>query len=298
MKPPLLSRRQFLPLFLGSTFVSVPLACAKVSRSKTDDGSLLTQKNPGVKGFKVYDSLLYPQKPTNIGLEPIRLTGEGFWKGGDRSVPYEPACRETARKADSSRKFVIDIEHWPVDVRNAPQDHVKVTIDKILQAIAWMKSENPKLQIGVYGFPPMRDYWSPVSKNAGRIAQWQTANEFLRPIAKQADFLAPSIYTFYPDVEGWITYATANIAQAKRFGKPVLPVLWTRYHVSNRFLRHQFIPGSFWRQQLETVRSAADGVILWDWYADSKSKSKALDTTQEWWNETIAFVKKLQSVKK
>jgi hypothetical protein len=59
---------------------------------------------------------------------------------------------------------------------------------------------------------------------------WQ-ANDAVAPIAAQADVLFPSIYTFYPDENGWQTYAIAQIKEARRIGpgKPVYVFLWPQF---------------------------------------------------------------------
>lgn len=240
--------------------------------------------------FTVYDALIYSDKP-EIGMTPILVTGRGYSKqeGGE---PDEESCRQLAREAAQKySKFVINIERWNLDTRRASKAEVQTNVEKILQVIRWMKSERPKLQIGFYGAPPHRDYWTPVRNNVGGIVDWQKANDDLKPIADAVDFIAPSLYTFYDDVDGWVKYAKANIAEAQRFGKPVLPFLWARYHVSNRQSKLKFLPGDYWKTQLQTVReSGAQGVILWDWFGFTGSSARSLDTNQDWWKETMKFI--------
>lgn len=280
----IIPRRQFLTLMVGSALL--PSACTSTNQSTAS-------AVPPAANFTVYDSLLYPQKPS-AGLKPIIVSGNSFWKDKDRTVPYESACRQAAREAaEKVSKFVIDIEHWPINYQKTSKAEVQETMQKVIQIIAWMKSEAPKLGIGVYAFPPIRDYWTPVRQLPGSMSSWREQNEFLRPVAEKADFLAPSLYTFYDDIPGWIKYANASIVEAQRFGKPVYPFLWTRYHVSNKKLKFSFIPGDFWRTQLQTIRaSGAQGVVLWDWYADSHPATGVLDTSQDWWKETVSFLKR------
>ncbi|KAM3097248.1 hypothetical protein ACKFKG_08535 [Phormidesmis sp. 146-35] len=249
--------------------------------------------------FKVFDSLLYPDKPS-IGMEKIWVTHLGFWRNyKDQSSPDEAACRQLARTAvqQGNRYFVVNIEHWPFDIRTASTADVQKTMQKIIQVIDWMKSERPSLKIGVYGFPPIRDYWVPLAKDANRSTKWQAANEFLRPLTAKVDFIAPSLYTFYTDQDAWAAYARANIAEAQRFGKPVLPFLWPRYHMSNRLLAYSYIPGDFWLKQLQTVRSTgAQGAILWDWNGFSRPASTALNPQDSWWQKTIKFIRQSSKV--
>lgn len=232
---------------------------------------------------------MYGGKP-DIGMTPILVTGRGYSKPKS-SEPDEAACRQLAREtSEKFSKMVIDIEQWPLDSRRASKEEVQESMDKIIRIIRWMKSERPKLKLGFYGSPPHRDYWGPLRGNAQVIKAWKDANDVLKPIADATDFLCPSLYTFYDDVPGWVRYANANIEEAQRFGKPVHPFLWCRYHVSNRLRTNQFIEGDYWRTQLETVRdSGVDGVVLWDWFGFDRSKPNAIDTTQGWWQETVKF---------
>jgi hypothetical protein len=286
-----LSRRKFLTLAAGSAVMSH--ACAKSSAS----APLFPLGKPAAK-FTVYDHLIYLKRPSIDVMQPIAMAGNDVWQGSDRSVPYEPACRRAARNAAKKGlfKLVLDIEHWPTNYAISSKPEVEETMRKIIQIMTWMRSEVPKLELGVYGFPPLREYWTPVrAKSLRELNTWRSLNEFLRPLADEADFITPSLYTFYEDVPGWITYASANIIEAQRFGKPVFPFLWPRYHLSNAKLKVDFIPGRFWATQLQTVRnSGVQGVVLWDWDATTRSATKGvLDPSLEWWQETVKFTQRL-----
>lgn len=284
-------QRRFLRRYLGLLFLFALLLGILMSRSNAPS-ALQNVSYARAPNFRVYDSLFYPNKP-QIGMTPIMVTGRGYWKGTDYSKPDEAACRKLAREVTAQKFswFVVDIENWETDIRKVPKEEVRETIEKMRLVVRWMKSERPGLKVGVYGLPPIRDYWTPVQGKSDAIAAWKAANEFFKPLAQDVDFIAPSLYTFYNDVNGWKTYALANIAEAKRFGKPVLPFLWARYHPSNRLSKLQFISGDYWRTQLETVRnSGVEGVILWDWSGFS-DPPQAIDTNADWWKETTAFVK-------
>ncbi|NDJ18722.1 hypothetical protein [Myxacorys almedinensis] len=277
--PSLWNRRQFLTLLGGSALL--PSACQKVESRPAQRAA----------SFTIFDGLIYDQKP-NAGLKPIRVDDRGFWKNkDDRSQPDREACQQNARAAAGQfSHFVIDIEHWKVNINQDPKAEVQQSIDKLLQVIEWMREAAPSLKLGVYSIPPIRDYWTPVRNLPGGRSGWRTANQFLKPIADASDFLAPSLYTFYTDIPGWVTYASANIEEAQQFGKPVYPFLWCRYHISNRERRNQFIAGDYWRTQLETVRDrGANGLVLWDWAGHDEPRTNVLDTQQAWWQETVKF---------
>lgn len=272
------NRRQFLALLGGTALL--PSACQSVESRPVRRAS----------SFTIFDALIYGQKP-NVGLIPIRVDDRGFWKNNDRSTPDREACQNTARAAVGKfSHFVIDIEHWKVGRWSAPDEEITANIKKLVQVIEWMREAAPSLKYSVYSIPPMRDYWTPVRNHPASMAGWRQVNQFLKPIADAADFITPSLYTFYEDVPGWVKYASANIEEAQQFGKPVYPFLWCRYHASNRQRKNQFIEGDYWRTQLKTVRDrGVNGVILWDWFGHDNPRTNVLDTQQAWWQETVKF---------
>ncbi|MBD1846002.1 hypothetical protein H6F89_21820 [Cyanobacteria bacterium FACHB-63] len=284
-----LGRRNFLGLLAGSAIVSACNAQSKNSQVQAQSTSAIKL----AKNFQIYDSLMYREKP-DLGLPKVQIYGGAFWQKGDqaRQIPVEKAVRDQAQYAATHfDRFVIDIEHWPLDIRKDSPEAVQASMQKIIQIYDWMKDEVPKLSIGMYAFPPIRDYWTPARPTPAGMGAWRRANEFLRPLASRVDFLAPSLYTFYDNPRGWEVYAKANIIEAQQFGKPITPVLWCRFHVSNKKLRGIFIPDSFWLTQLQTVRnSGMEGVILWD--SNSKPGSR-FDPEWDWWQTTLKFAKTL-----
>src|SRR5690606_4651448 len=151
----------------------------------------------------------------------------------ERSMPDEQRVRRMAnRVADAGQMAVLNIEHWPVDIRSNSPAVVAETIGKFQQIIEWAKDERPDLVIGSYGEVPIRDYWAPTDyfsalegvaeldalgigryewhkghqggwwrnrliQTQPKYEAWQQANEFLRPLAESVDVLFPSLYTFY-----------------------------------------------------------------------------------------------------
>ncbi|MBW4441696.1 MAG: hypothetical protein KME10_10755 [Plectolyngbya sp. WJT66-NPBG17] len=275
-----LNRRNFFLLALGGSAFALPAAIPQANRRSN------TPKATPKAKFEIYDALVYKNKPS-LDLPLIGTNGGEYWKDSRRETPDEAACRGFARYImQGTKRIVIDIEHWNYDIRKAPEAEVKETMRKVIQIVDWMKNETPAITIGMYPFPPITDYWTPVANPLG-IGAWQKANEFLHPISERVDFIAPEIYAYYDDRDGWLKFATANLAESLKFGKKVVPIVWPRYHVSNDKLKYQMLPGDYWQLQLKTVReSGVDGLILWDWEPDT-----TLDPSWDWWQETIKFVK-------
>lgn len=273
-----INRRRLLFLAAGGAAVALPSAIAQSFRQTS-----LSKADPKAS-FQIYDSLVYKQRPS-LNLLPIRTNGGEYWKNNDRTKPDEAACRNFARNLKDTGRVIVDIEHWDYDIRKASESNVRETMNKVIQIVDWMKDEVPQLEIGLYPFPPVTDYWTPVTNPIG-IGDWKKANDFLRPVAEHVDFIAPEIYTYFDDRTNWLKFAQASLAEAVRIGKRTMPIVWPRYHVSNDKLKYQMLPGDFWQLQLKTVReSGVDGLILWDWEPET-----ALNPTWGWWKETVKFV--------
>jgi hypothetical protein len=145
---------------------------------------------------------------------------------------------------------------------------------------------------------PLRDNWSPVKNDPEMMKKWREANDYLKPLADSLDVICPSIYAFFPDRAEWVTYAKANIEEAKRManGKPVYVFLWPKYHNSNKENGQKFIEGDFWKLQLETVyNSGVAGVIIWDSRLVVNNKTDSVwNPERECWKETVMFMERIK----
>jgi hypothetical protein len=150
--------------------------------------------------------------------------------------------------------------------------------DKLIEIVRWAREVRPDLRQGIYSMAPARSYWAPVElyfqpnnpTYRRRFDDWKRTNDSLRPLATELDFICPSIYTFYRDTDGWVgrndefwfAYAEANIAEAKRYGKQVIPFVSPRLWA---------VPGnppislSFYEQQIRFTLQHADGIVSFDW---------------------------------
>jgi hypothetical protein len=255
------------------------------------------------KKFRVFDSMLFTEKPNlgKLGFESILTTDREFFAGTypnyDTTKGDEAATRRLARRlALEKRPLVIDIEHWPVDVRGTGEEVVEANIKKLTQIVDWVRAERPDVKVGFYGLPPLSDYWTPVGhltaiekgarneKAEADFQAWQAANQRLKGLAEKVDFVCPSLYTFYDDPDGWKKYARANIEEARKYAKPVYPFLWMEYHDSNAKLKGQVLPADYWKMELETCRELADGVVIWGGF------QRRWNPLTAWWKVTVQFM--------
>lgn len=247
--------------------------------------------------FILYDAMKYSGKPDLApqGIAPTKIFYHSdLWAGAtETDSPYKTAIEACAGGAisagvTSAIPLQLDIEKWVLDIRASQMDSVTSGVGKMTQAIAWFKSAAPFLNVGIYAYAPLRDYWAPVAGPQAAIDSWHAANDLVQPMADAVDTLYPSLYTFYDDQPGWVTYAEANIAEAQRLahGKRVLPFIWPQYHDSAPpELRGTFLPADYWTLQLQTIKGAGcQGAVIWG------HSGYAWDDAREWWTATLAFL--------
>lgn len=258
-------------------------------------GSAIAAELPVLKpNFQARDATRFKENPnlSTFGLKNIVVAYEtSLWPaGGNKAEPdvnyiannYIPKIR-----SQNPDVVVIDIEHWPFkSTMTAAQ--ITANITKFKKIVSVFRREMPNTKIGFYLIMPERNWLAPCGdpkKVASRTTAWHARNMKLQPLADAVDIIFPSLYTFYEDAKSqacWSKYAIANINEAKSYGKPVWPFLWMKYHTTGNL-----IPASFWRQQLETVYTHADGLAIWSMAASTDKWS----FTAPWWVETAAFLK-------
>jgi hypothetical protein len=247
--------------------------------------------------FIVFDGTLYKDKPSleAYHVRPITVLYEARLFVANQlpaAMPPETIVRSLAYELRSSPEpVVLDIERWPLKGDGLA---VQSTVGKFLSVLSWVKGEAPSVPFGIYGTVPVPDYWRAIRDPASAEFQsWQQDNDRLEGVSDRVDALFPSIYTFYTDRQGWVNYAIAQIAEAKRKakGKPVYAFLWPQYHESNRVLGLRPLDPDYWELQLNTVYQHADGVVIWGGWGDSGPES--WNEEAPWWQVTKRFMRRL-----
>ncbi|MCY2951767.1 MAG: hypothetical protein NTU53_07285 [Planctomycetota bacterium] len=270
--------------------------------------------------FRVFDCTYFTNKPDlkSLGIEDICVAAGSFFYlldkpggGYDWTKPNQAATRQVARRASDLHQILcIDIEHLPEEPRRDPPADVQNTLNIYTQILAWLRSERPDLKLGFYASFPRRDYWTPVNylqalDHRGdpwwdkqfpefeiKYKQWQAANDLYKSLADKSDYIFPSIYTFNDNPTLWPHYAKANILEAKRYNKPVIPFIWMDYHNSTSLIG-QKLPSDFWLLQLTTCRKYADGLVIWGgvhYQKDQKPTNEPFSDSAPWWPPTKQFL--------
>ena len=259
---------------------------------------------PGVEGgsqrpFVVFDGTLYKNKPSlePYHVRPITLLYESRLFVANQpadAIPSEAIVRSLAYELRNlSEPAVLDIERWPL---KGDIHAVQSTVAKFLSVLSWAKGEAPNVRFGLYGTVPVPDYWRAIRDPASEeFRSWQQDNDRLEAVSDRVDAFFPSIYTFYPDRQGWVTYAIAQIAEARRKanGKPVYAFLMPLYHESNRLLGLQPLDPDYWELQLNTAAQHADGLVIWGGWGAHGPES--WNEEAPWWQVTKRFMKRLEA---
>lgn len=272
--------------------------------SATSNASGQSHIESAQKPFPIFDATLYANKPdlSAHGLRPIMLVYAGTlgdqWHKQSNQLPNIDSVKVVAREAEAKGyPVIIDIEHWAL--KGAPES-INDNLKKYMTVLEWFKKSAPSLSVGYYGIPPLRDYWRAIKDRASQdYRSWTSENDAISPLTSAVDNFYPSLYTFYPDQDGWRKYAIAQIEEARRYGsgKPVYVFLWPQYHDSNRILGGRYLPEDYWQLELETAKQYADGIVIWGGWNIKSNRPAKWDDNAPWWKITKEFMKHTQSSK-
>ena len=239
--------------------------------------------------FVMLDAMLFTNKPDTkqYGFEPLDNMGNvyKFWSGDINGDPDEVLTKQTAAGASTNINY-INIEHLPSRYQNTIQEQEDSLI-KLVNVFKWIHQANPHVRVGIYSIIPQREYWRVPNR------QWEHRNNLYKELGDEVDVIFPSLYTFYDDQQGWVEYAKKNIKEARKYGKPVYAFIWPQYHDSNATLGGQYIPGDYWRLQLDTLADIADGIVIWGGWQEDWATSTSETDPDNWWYQTLDFMQSL-----
>lgn len=245
--------------------------------------------DPPSGDFKLFEILSYKNRGEvgEVGFHDLKIHYEGsmFDSKTDIGLPNRSNVQFLARSSPGIA--VLDIERW---ADKHTWELTSEDVHKHLTVLNWYRDFMPAThKVGYYSIVPVRNYFGAVAgEGSAKFSQWQRWNDITKPIADAVDFLMPSIYTFdkFRNQTQWVKYAKAQIMEARRLApdKPVYGVIWPHYHASGK----EEIDGQFWRLQLDTMRTYADGLVIWDDF--TKNKGVDFSTQRVWWGVTRDFV--------
>lgn len=234
--------------------------------------------------FSVIDATLYTGKPDMhaLGVRSIQTTNPGqWWKAAPDMSQKDAVLMNAALSGDAP--VVLDME-LPLPANR------QLYVD----LLSWMRLGGNTAPLAYYSILPIRNYWGSLgASDSPAYKAWQAQNDTMQPLVASVAALYPSLYTFYDNPTDWVTYALANIAEARRMagGKPVYPFLWPQYHNSAPAdLRFQYIDSAYWEVQLQTVYEHADGLVIWGGWDYANDRSATWDDNAAWWLATKRLI--------
>lgn len=238
--------------------------------------------------FKLFENLFFSGEPPDFqlfGFDHLTIASPHVL-GHD--VPQADQVRKALALPRTNQYMAVDIEHWPLTGTDADS-----SIAKYLATLSAIRQAEPNLKLGLYNVLPVADYWRAVGAQGGdALSSWKSRNtEIASALIPHVDVLFPSVYTPYSDKDAWVTYAQANIKEARRIsqGKPVYCFLWPQFPKTLAFL-----PGDFWYAELATCRKFADGIVIWGTSAPGPTyRPMRWDENAEWWQATLKFIREL-----
>jgi hypothetical protein len=250
--------------------------------------------------FVVFNSLFFENQPdmASFGMKPIHVVDRGI--RAPNASPTGPADLEMVRKYAQSlprdgAPIVLDFEQFDLTKGDAEAQAGTAKLRQILQTF---RKGAPDRKLGFYTYVPLNDYWRVVGPPKDEIyTGWQKNNDRAAArLEKGVDAIYPSLYTYYEDEKHRVTYATAQICEARRLSsKPVYVFIWPHYHPNGALkAAPREIAGPYWRLQLETVRRLADGVVIWGGWNDQTERRAKWNEDAAWWAETRDFMRTVE----
>lgn len=259
-----------------------------------------------IKPFMVFNSIGYIGTPdlSVYGMRPIKVIYEADLD--DPPALFSSARRYSEKKislaAQAAAKgkngiVILDMETWG----RSPE-----AMGKYVKAVREFKRDDPDSKVGMFEVMPTNIAlpYTAYSKNRPELLQeWEKLQPIAEPVVREVDVLAPEVYTMGDDMEAWDKEARLFVRTARQAapGKPVYVFIWPQYLSPHAGCKRgskaaQFIPPSAWRNELETLYTVADGVILWSprWACSPDSDVADYPKFNEhmpWFRETLAFMR-------
>lgn len=207
--------------------------------------------------FTVYDATQYAGKPTaadieaQFGFRPAvcpyiwafcRNVGGVAYAAPDLIAPLAIAAE------NAGQLLIFDFE------QPGSQDQLKLAIKAARLAA-------PGLKIGAYGVgPDTGPACIQATQYSWSLQPWRVSVEALDSLVELVDVLCPSCYLTSDIAVYQQTMALALSIGKQRWAKPILPFVWDMWQ--NGSVQTPATHDQLW-QQFSTVKSIADGMIIW-----------------------------------
>ncbi|MGH8082848.1 MAG: hypothetical protein ACREP7_19880 [Lysobacter sp.] len=212
----------------------------------------------GERAFVLYNNTKYTDlADRSLAIERSNLVGEPHLPELRNGVMPDERRFKDAVKANLKNPgpLVLDFEH--INLSRDPQLSA-INLGKLQTLAKWAHEAAPGHKVGYYGFPGAIE-----AKDKERGKQ----------LAASVDVFYPSLYTMDDDRDRWRRRMDNMVAAARKLdpAKPVLAFIWPQYHDATA-RDAEFVPADYWRFQLDQLRRAADGAVIWSKRVDGGSR--------------------------
>ena len=250
--------------------------------------------------FVVYVFFEFSGQPSNsyfttLGLEPLYLTADVMSRGIVTQGPMRSTADAAASYGAYQSRACWDIEdQYQTDATYPAGSPLGLAgahriADSLALFLGWARSEQPSLQIGLYSGVPVTNIW------LDDTTEWKQNNDTLSPLTNAVDYIAPSLYLYYPEsTVAYSSYAPRHVAEARRLAptKKVFPFVSPAYHPSGP-LANTYTDYAGMMNVLNVIKaSGADGCIIFAGNGSMGSQygDWATASTSDWWQAIKDFL--------
>lgn len=232
------------------------------------------------KGFKVFDAILYKNKPNleKYGFSPIDVVYEdgvvstnyhekNVHARGRRYLDYSKISKAANISRNNNIPVCLDVEHWQIQV---PKEREYAT-SKYKELIKSYRKIDSKNKVSVF-------HYGSISKEIYNVST----------------VIYPAYYTHSANQNEWESMVRNSVSAIRKMGnKPIYAFIWPQYNnvPSKHNLGFTFIDTDVWRKQLELIYELCDGVVIWTHYNDKNGSKINFSTQSPWFQETLSFMR-------
>jgi hypothetical protein len=186
--------------------------------------------------------------------------------------------------------YLIDIEAWPIPFVTSTENDIiiKDSVAKYVLVMKTLKMARPDLKFGYWSILPNVSVIEPIPTPT-TIARAEHLYELTYPISEVVDFVAPAMYTEWPEEKQSYYFSVYDQAftMGKRYNKPIIPFIWAEYDVGTPMVG-TYTSDTYWKNIVMFTRDKGDSVALWGGAnfalpSNDPNYRRTWDNTISWW---------------
>lgn len=154
------------------------------------------------------------------------------------------------------------------------------------------RAEMPAAKMCIYGYMPEDAYYvaerwprDRSAESAHAHSAWLGHNRAFRvgdrPLADAADIICPSIYPFSRDIGAEVRRIRQAVAEAKKYGKPIIPWCWANLHQSID-TSTPYLGDAYVQRVMTVLRSLGITDMCWLWLVNTTTPDSFWSIMRAW----------------